>query len=216
MNRDGKMADRKPAGRARPDPHRPEERLTPIRVAVRSQTPLEQGALEALVGSLPGLEAVGAGATPPPDVLLWDPTPGAREGFPTGDNTAVLILTEEAENLSPPPGAAGLFSRDEAPASLGVAIRQVARGQQYLSPSLALAILRQQEEPSDKGDIDLERLTEREREVLSFLAEGLSNKEIAAHLYLSVRTVEGHLSNAYGKLGVDSRTEAALLSARLL
>lgn len=204
--------DRTPSGARGPGP-RPE----PIRVAVHSHTPLEQGALEALVDGLPGLEAVGAGATPPPDVLLWDPAPGQHQALPArDDDTAVLILTEAGEELPPPPGAAGLFSRDESPASLSVAIRQVARGQEYLSPSLALALLKRKQESADEGDVNLGELTVREREVLALLAEGLSNKEIAARLYLSVRTVEGHLTTAYGKLNVHSRTEAALLAARLL
>jgi len=59
-----------------------------------------------------------------------------------------------------------------------------------------------------------EPLSEREREVLTLLARGLSNKAIAQRLYLSVRTVEGHLANIYGKLAVHSRTEAALYAAR--
>lgn len=63
--------------------------------------------------------------------------------------------------------------------------------------------------------MDLEALTEREREALALLAEGLS-KEIAARLYLGVPTMEGNLTNAYGKLSMHSRTEAALLAARLL
>ena len=193
------------------------EKSPTVRVAVHSPRPLDQGALEALVGSLPGLEVVPAGTTPPPDVLLWDPAPGQEESLPAHRKaTAVLILTEEAEILTLAPDAAGLFSRGEMPASLGVAIRQVARGQEYLSPSLTLALLKQQLESPDEEGADLEDLTEREREVLALLAEGLSNKEIAARLYLSVRTVEGHLTNAYGKLGVHSRTEAALLAARLL
>ncbi len=59
-----------------------------------------------------------------------------------------------------------------------------------------------------------EPLSSREQEVLTLLAQGLSNKEIAQRLYLSVRTVEGHLVNVYGKLGVHSRTEAALYAVR--
>jgi DNA-binding NarL/FixJ family response regulator len=109
----------------------------------------------------------------------------------------------------------GLFANDEVPAALGVAIRQVARGEQYLSPSLALALLRQQQETAVTPQSQLEMLTRREREILALLGEGLSNKAIAARLYLSVRTIEGHLANLYGKLGVRSRTEAALISVQL-
>jgi len=207
-----RAADRAPSGARRPG-ERPER----IRVAVRSRTPLEQGALEALVASLPGLEVVAAESTPSPDVLLWDPAPGRQQAIPAHDDaTAVLILIEAPESVRQPSAADGLFSRDEAPASLGVAIRQVARGQEYLSPSLALVLLRQGQAISDEGDADLGDLTEREREVLGLLAEGLSNKEIATRLYLSVRTVEGHLANAYGKLDVHTRTEAALFAARHL
>jgi len=191
----------------------------PIRVAVHSQTPLEQGALEALVASLPELEVVTSGATPPPAVLLWDPGLGRPGAVPDHDGaTKILLLTEEVDDLPQPLPVAGLFSREEAPASLGVAIRQVARGQEYLSPPLALALLKQQRTAAVAQDRDdgvrLEVLTTREQEVLALLGEGLSNKEISARLYLSVRTVEGHLSNAYDKLGVHSRTEAALLAAR--
>jgi DNA-binding NarL/FixJ family response regulator len=55
-------------------------------------------------------------------------------------------------------------------------------------------------------------LTDRERQILALLGEGLSNKAISARLYLSVRTVEGHLTNLYTRLGVHSRTEAALMA----
>jgi DNA-binding NarL/FixJ family response regulator len=58
----------------------------------------------------------------------------------------------------------------------------------------------------------VEVLTDREREILALLADGLSNKAIAARLYLSVRTVEGHLASLYTHLGVHSRTEAVLLA----
>jgi DNA-binding NarL/FixJ family response regulator len=65
-----------------------------------------------------------------------------------------------------------------------------------------------------RGDIrpqrTVETLTDREREVLSLLARGLTNKDIAQSLFLSVRTIEAHLRNIYGKLDVNSRTEAVL------
>lgn len=199
---------------------RQEQGRSPIRVAVRCQTALDQGALEALVASLPGLRVVSLDAEPPPAVLLWAPSRGQSTTAPSHDDfTALLILTDEVEILQQEPRSAGLFSREEGPASLGVAIRQVARGQEYLSPSLALALLQRREEQQQTAHLasaDFAALTEREQQVLRFLAQGLSNKEIAARLYLSVRTVEGHLANAYAKLDVHSRTEAALLAARLL
>ncbi|MCB0175904.1 MAG: response regulator transcription factor, partial [Anaerolineae bacterium] len=64
------------------------------------------------------------------------------------------------------------------------------------------------------GDALIEPLTERETDVLRLLAQGLTNKDIAQTLILSVRTVEAHLRNIFGKLNVSSRTEAALWATR--
>ena len=61
----------------------------------------------------------------------------------------------------------------------------------------------------------VDELTERERAIVDLLAQGLSNKLIASKLYLSVRTVEGHLANIYLRLGVHSRTEAMLMSMKV-
>lgn len=183
-------------------------------VAVAAPTRLEQAALEALLATLPGLRVVTLGDSP--DVLLWVPASAASVPPPHSAQMAVLALVGDLAGL-PRVELAGLFVRNEKPEALGVAIRQVARGQEYLSPSLALAFLEQRS--SERGGVEeanLPMLTAREREVLILLGQGLSNKEIAARLYISVRTVEGHLANAYTRLDVHSRTEAALIAARLL
>ncbi len=107
-------------------------------------------------------------------------------------------------------GATGFIARDAAVPDLARAIIAVGRGEIVVPPALAsqvmLALARgnvRQERPSDS-------LTNREKEVLSLLAQGLTNKDIAQRLILSVRTIEAHLRNIYGKLHVASRTEAAL------
>jgi DNA-binding NarL/FixJ family response regulator len=182
-----------------------------LTVAVGGHYLIDRVALSALVSSLPGLQRVALDSIPPPRVLVWDAGAGDTAGLPRLPPEAALLLLVTVDDYSNlPSGVAGFFSKDETPEALGIAIRQVARGEQYFSPSLALALLQhQQAEPSS---VDLNTLTDREREILALLAEGLSNKAIAARLYLSVRTVEGHLASLYTRLGVHSRTEAALIA----
>lgn len=188
-----------------------------VTVAVDSHYSIDRAGLAALVESLPGLRPVPRDSNPAPQVHLWDIGGEALDRLPPiSTGTALLVLVSDWVPKSLPPGIAGLFSKEETPEALGVAIRQVARGEAYLSPALAIAILRPKLESDSSTGVDaatsvrqvLESLSEREREALSLLAEGLSNKAIAARLYLSVRTVEGHLAKLYARLGVHSRTEA--------
>jgi DNA-binding NarL/FixJ family response regulator len=189
-----------------------------ITVSVGGGRELDRAGLAALIARLPGLHVVPLDQTPPPQVLVWETSTGVDELPSVRSDTAILLLTEDAGFESLPETITGLLSRDESPGALGIAIRQVARGEQYLSPSLANAILQKRQAKSvltesEKSTIDT--LTEREREILELLAQGLSNKMIATKLYLSVRTVEGHLANIYLRLGVHSRTEAMLMAVRI-
>ena len=189
-----------------------------ITVAVGGSHELDRAGLAALVASLPGLRVVPLTQNPPPQVLVWNMQLGAGmfPSIPSG--TAVLLLTADSDFDSLPPTVTGLLSRDEPPASLGIAIRQVARGEQYISPSIAVGILQKRQEKSvlsEPEGVIVNTLTDREREILDLLAQGLSNKLIATRLYLSVRTVEGHLANIYSRLGVHSRTEAMLLAVKI-
>jgi DNA-binding NarL/FixJ family response regulator len=107
-------------------------------------------------------------------------------------------------------GATGFIARDSSVGDLSRAIIATGRGEIVLPPELAaqaLVALARGEQPSASS---ADSPTEREREVLGLLAQGYTNKDIAQSLVLSVRTVEAHLHSIYGKLGVASRTEAAL------
>ena len=115
-------------------------------------------------------------------------------------------------------GATGYILKDEALETLVSAVRAAARGESWLSPGVANEVVRRAvasprlpAEPKP-GHRDCESLTPREQEVLSLLARGLDNEAIARQLVVTRRTVQNHVSNIYGKLGVASRTEAALVA----
>ncbi len=121
-------------------------------------------------------------------------------------------------------GASGCLSRDESVGDLTRAITAVGRGEIVLPPTVAaraltslantaraLAALSQRQ---PVGPTLAEELSEREAEILHLLGQGLTNKDIAQTLVVSVRTVEAHLRSIYDKLNVRSRTEAALWAAR--
>jgi len=135
-----------------------------------------------------------------------------------GDRETIFGLLEA--------GAIGYVLKDEAPETLADAVRAAARGESWLSPAVARQVVRRAlGQPMDaSGDRlkDADRparspalpLTPREIEVLCLLAQGLDNTAIAGRLTLTTRTVQNHVSNIYGKLGVASRTEAALFAIR--
>lgn len=187
-----------------------------ITVSINGRLEMDRAALSALIASLPGLRVVSLQEKP--QVLVWDARANADDLARVSSDIAILLLTEEAGFESLPETVTGLISRHEPAAALGIAIRQVARGQQYISPSLAIDMLQKRQAKSSltaSQKAVIQSLTDREREILDLLAQGLSNKMIAARLYLSVRTVEGHLANIYSRLGVHSRTEAMLVAVKI-
>lgn len=189
-----------------------------ITVSIDGGHELDRAGLAALIASLPGLRVVPLEQQPPPQVLVWEAQEGVERLPSPSPDTAILLLTEDENYESLPERVSGLLSKDEPPVSLGIAIRQVARGEQYLSPAIAIAILQKRKTKAaltESQKSTIRSLTDREREILELLAQGMSNKAIAAQLYLSVRTVEGHLANIYARLDVHSRTEAMLMAVRI-
>jgi DNA-binding NarL/FixJ family response regulator len=107
-------------------------------------------------------------------------------------------------------GAAGYLLKDAGPGEIAAALHAAARGEVFLDAAVARRLAQEIRAPRS----GLRALTTREREILRLVAEGRSNKEIAAKLVISERTARTHVSNLLGKLGLASRTQAALLAIR--
>ncbi len=130
--------------------------------------------------------------------------------------TAILILTAHADPSLVmgllEGGAMGYVLKDEALETLLSAVRAVAAGQSWLSPPIARQVV--QRAAGRPASFPLDELTPRELDVLRLLAQGLDNAAIARRLVVTTRTVQNHVSVIYNKLGVSSRTEAALCAIR--
>ena len=135
-------------------------------------------------------------------------------------SVAVLILTaydnDEYIFALLEAGAAGYLLKDVHSHEIVEAVRSVHSGESVLHPSIARkviqrAILGSSKTAEVKSDIEL---SEREKEVLKLAAKGMTNKDIADTLCISIRTVQGHINNIFHKLGVGSRTEAIFQSVK--
>jgi DNA-binding NarL/FixJ family response regulator len=134
------------------------------------------------------------------------------------NDTRVLMLTTfeldeyvfEALQL----GASGFLLKTAPPEDLITAVRVVARGEALLSPSVTRRVIQEVTRRQRRAarSVDLDRLTQRELEVLRLLAEGLSNAEIAAKLHLGEATVKTHTSNVLSKLGLRDRVQAVIFA----
>jgi two-component system, NarL family, response regulator LiaR len=128
--------------------------------------------------------------------------------------TAILILTDYDNDRDIvdflEAGAAGYLLKNLSGADLVDTIRAVHAGEAVLHPAIAQKIFSRLGSDSRPDMAHENALSEREREVLKLAARGLSNQDIATHLYLSHRTVQAHLANIFRKMDVGSRTEAVL------
>lgn len=133
----------------------------------------------------------------------------------------MIVLTADAEPLHHAnvieAGAAGVVSKFAQPAEIVEAIRRVQAGGTVQPAQEIIALLRlagQERERTREVQATLAQLTPREREVLSLLAEGLDNQAIAERLFISLDTVRVHIVKVLGKLGVESRLQAAIFAIR--
>lgn len=111
-------------------------------------------------------------------------------------------------------GANGYVMKNAEAEEITAAVRAVYRGQSAIAPEIAQKVLTHLV-VGQISDVQDEPLTERERDILQWAASGLTNKGIGSRLSISDRTVQGHLASIYGKLGVNSRTEAVTRALQL-
>jgi DNA-binding NarL/FixJ family response regulator len=162
-----------------------------------------------------------------PDVVLMDlvmpvmdgieATKKIKELFPL---TKILILTSFSDQDHVIPairaGASGYQLKDIEPDQLVEAIKSVYRGESQLHPKVTSHVMAHLSQSEKKEENLLEELTKREKEVLAEIAKGKSNKEIAASLMITEKTVKTHVSNILAKLNVADRTQAALYAVKHL
>ncbi len=156
-----------------------------------------------------------------PDVVLLDMQMPEMDGvdalkqlrveFPV---LPVLILTTFSDDAhvyaALRAGASGFLLKEMNGDELVMAIRGAAHGKPQLHPDIARRLMARAPMPDDP----FESLTERERDILKLLGRGMSNKEIALQLVLTEMTVKGYVSDLFAKLGVNDRTQAALMAVR--
>jgi DNA-binding NarL/FixJ family response regulator len=174
-----------------------------------------------------GTEAVAQAATLVPDVVLMDIRMPRMDGIeatrriaadPRLRRVRVVILTtfetDEYVFEAIRSGASGFLIKDTEPAELLHAVRVVALGEALLSPSVTRRLIVEfaARLPARKPAIDLDELTEREREVMALVGAGLSNQEIADRLVVSPATAKTHVSRVMGKLEARDRAQVVVLA----
>lgn len=205
-----------------------------IRVAIADDQALLRGSFRvlletqaelAVVGEAStGLEAVGLARAERPDVVLMDVRMPEMDGIEATRlirsdvelDTRVLILTtfdlDEYVYAALRAGASGFLLKDSPPADLVAAIRVVAAGDGLLAPTVTRRLIAAfAAKPPGVTSHRLDGVTEREREVLTLIARGLSNAELATHLNVSPGTVKSHIGQLLRKL--DARDRAQLVIA---
>jgi two-component system, NarL family, response regulator LiaR len=204
---------------------------TPIRILIADDHEVVRQGLRVSLGVDPSLEVVGEAADGAeavrlahrlrPDVVLMDLLMPELDGISATElirrelpDTEVVALTSVLEDASVVgavrAGAIGYLLKDTRAPELRRAIKAAAAGQVQLSPSAAARLMREVAPPQRP-----DTLSERETDVLRLLAHGLANKEISRDLGIAEKTVKTHVSSILGKLGVQSRTQAALYAGRV-
>ena len=210
----------------------------PIRVLIVDDDALVRAGLTMLLAGAGDIEIVGeaadgrevehAVAEHQPDVVLMDIRLPGMDGLTATEilrrrdrpPEVIVLTTFDADDhvlRALQAGASGFLLKDTAPAGIVGAIRSVAAGEPILSPAITRRLIGHVT-GSDGGERrrhareQLDRLTEREREVAVAIGRGKSNAEISRELYMSIATVKAHVSHLLEKLGFNNRVQIALLA----
>ena len=202
---------------------------TPIRIVVADDHPIVRGGLVALLSAADDIEVVGEASDGEmavrlaleslPDLVLMDlRMPGIDGDVATarilsaqpGIRVVVLTTYESDDSIlrAIEAGASGYLLKAAPQEEILAGIRSVARGEVALAPSIAALLVRRVRAPQTRSVT----LSDRETQVLALVATGMSNRTIAAELFVSEATVKTHLLHTFEKLGVSDRTRAVTLA----
>jgi DNA-binding NarL/FixJ family response regulator len=197
-----------------------------VRLGLRSLLEIEPD-LRVVAEASDGVAAVREAEAHRPDVAIMDVRMAGMDGIEACreiksrcPETGVLMLTsfgsDEAVIAALMAGAAGFLLKNAGRAEVLRAVRSVAAGQSLLDPAVTRRVTERLVELASKAEHEeLAQLSQREREVLRLVAEGRTNREIAAQLVISETTARNHVSHILDKLGMSRRAEAAAFAARI-
>ncbi len=206
-----------------------------VRVLLVDDHEMVRIGLAAVLGTEEGIEVVGEAGNGmdglrlareySPDVVLMDLVMEGMDGIETTrrimeemPECRVIVLTSflDDEKMYPviEAGAFSYLLKTSRASEIADAIRAAARGQSVLESQVASKMMNRFRRPQQTAAQPHEDLTEREMEVLKLIALGKSNQEIADDLFIGIKTVKYHLTNLFGKLGVEDRTQAAIYAHR--